>query len=105
VNKTIKKKWLKALRSGKYQQGKNTLKWQSGNRDPEFCCLGVLCEIQGRKWRRLFAHSTHFKGGASVAVKEIREAGIHPEVAQSLAMLNDTGSSFAEIADYIEANL
>jgi hypothetical protein len=34
------KKWVKALRSGKYKQGKNYLR--TGDR---FCCLGVACEL------------------------------------------------------------
>jgi hypothetical protein len=32
--------WVRALRSGKYKQGKNQLR--SGDR---FCCLGVACEL------------------------------------------------------------
>lgn len=49
MNKEIKKRWLKALRSGEYKQGKKALKTKKG-----FCCLGVLCDIysktkEGRK--------------------------------------------------------
>ena len=36
----IKERWLIALRSGNYQQGKGQLK--DGDR---YCCLGVLCDI------------------------------------------------------------
>lgn len=36
----IKQKWIKALRSGEYQQTKGRLK-----RDDGFCCLGVLCDV------------------------------------------------------------
>jgi hypothetical protein len=34
-------KWVKALRSGKYNQGRGKL----NDGDENFCCLGVLCEI------------------------------------------------------------
>jgi hypothetical protein len=34
------KKWVDALRSGKYKQGKGFL-----NMDGEYCCLGVACEL------------------------------------------------------------
>jgi hypothetical protein len=34
------KRWVKTLRSGKYQQGNNFLR--QGDR---FCCLGVACDI------------------------------------------------------------
>lgn len=39
----LQKEWLKALRSGKYKQGRGWL------RDAEdgFCCLGVMCELAG----------------------------------------------------------
>lgn len=40
MKKGVMQKWVKALRSGKYKQGQGAL-----NRDGEFCCLGVLCEV------------------------------------------------------------
>lgn len=36
-----RKKWVKALRSGGYQQGQNKLK----NHEGAFCCLGVACDL------------------------------------------------------------
>lgn len=36
----IKKIWIEALRSGKYQQGQGALK-----EGDSFCCLGVLCDL------------------------------------------------------------
>jgi hypothetical protein len=41
---SVKKKWLEALRSGKYKQARGTLRKLAG-RDAAFCCLGVLCEL------------------------------------------------------------
>lgn len=35
-----KKKWLKALRSGKYEQGEGVLLYHG-----KYCCLGVLCDV------------------------------------------------------------
>lgn len=37
----VKKKWTEALRSGRYTQGKDSLRDVNDN----FCCLGVLCDI------------------------------------------------------------
>lgn len=45
MNKTLKNKWIKALRSGKYEQGKGNL-----NHDGRYCCLGVLCEVAKRPY-------------------------------------------------------
>lgn len=36
----LKAKWLAALRSGEYKQGRYCLSTDNG-----FCCLGVLCDI------------------------------------------------------------
>ncbi len=36
----IKKRWINALLSGKYKQGKEIL-----HRGQKFCCLGVLCDL------------------------------------------------------------
>jgi hypothetical protein len=44
MNKTIKKKWVAALRSGKYKQGTGRLYQEKKN---AFCCLGVLCRVEG----------------------------------------------------------
>jgi len=46
MNKRIKTKWLKVLRSGNYKQGMTVLH-SAGKRggNYKFCCLGVLCDI------------------------------------------------------------
>jgi len=41
INKELIKRWIEALRSGKYQQGRLSLR----NISNQFCCLGVLCDI------------------------------------------------------------
>lgn len=40
INKKLIRKWVKALRSGKYKQGSEALR----NGDT-YCCLGVLCDV------------------------------------------------------------
>lgn len=42
MNGSIKRRWVSALRSGRYKQGRGVL-WNPS--DNTFCCLGVLCEI------------------------------------------------------------
>lgn len=43
MNKEWAMKWVEALRSGKYTQGKCMLETLDGRN----CCLGVLCRITG----------------------------------------------------------
>jgi hypothetical protein len=40
----IKKRWMDALRSGEYKQGKGCLA-RNCSGEKEYCCLGVLCDI------------------------------------------------------------
>ena len=42
MDKKLKAKWVKALRSGKYEQGRYMLRHNN-----EYCCLGVLCRVAG----------------------------------------------------------
>jgi hypothetical protein len=44
VNPDIKQKWVDALRSGVYAQGRLALK-RPTEEGAEYCCLGVLCEL------------------------------------------------------------
>lgn len=42
MDETVKKQWIEALRSGKYEQGTAYLR-----KNDRHCCLGVLCDISG----------------------------------------------------------
>ena len=51
------KEWVKALRSGEYQQGRGCLR----SRDDKFCCLGVLCDLTNRKeWEVVFEEDDYY---------------------------------------------
>lgn len=103
MNAELKTKWLEALRSGKYKQGRGRLR-----QGDEFCCLGVLCDISGLgEW----IGEVETKG---YSFKEDIRYGTLPrhmvpelscKTSNSLTGMNDSGKSFAEIADYIEENL
>ena len=90
MNKKIKAKWLKALRSGKFKQGKDQLRL--GNR---FCCLGVLCEIQ----------RGDYDGDKGTPPVKLR-AGLSQGQMNILIDANDLHDwSFPQIADYVEVML
>jgi hypothetical protein len=91
----FKQRWVAALRSGEYEQGKNEL-----HRDDKFCCLGVACVVAGYTSDQLL---TEFipKDFDKVPVILVDEGDIPTD----LANMNDRGQPFSEIADYIEQNL
>lgn len=98
----IKAKWVEALRSGKYKQTQRRLQFKNG-----YCCLGVLCDISNAGiWI-----GNDFKMGAravhrvNLPTALMQLVGIQPSIEDKLAAMNDTGSSFAEIADWIEGHL
>lgn len=117
----IKAEWVEALRSGEYQQGRNALRrvWSSG--EVSYCCLGVLCELFSRKgegkWNEeefLFGEPDGRCGNGSTGIlprnlaKQVGLKDRNPILinqGKSLAELNDSHVSFAEIADLIEAEL
>lgn len=111
MNKEIGKRWIRALRSGKYKQVKGHLKDPAG-----YCCLGVLCQISRQgKWANgsgavpYQAGSSSSSGELPLLVKEwagMKSAAGKIPGQDDLTQLNDKrGLSFAQIADHIEANL
>ena len=97
MNADTKIKWLEALRSGKYQQGKGNLR----NGD-SYCCLGVLCDAVAPSGWRGSSHMGRYDYPSSVLLGEhdLNLSDIEP-----YARMNDSGVSFAEIADHIEKDL
>lgn len=134
MNAEIKKKWIDALRSGEYKQGKSFL--QKHNL---FCCLGVLCDLHSKEndegfWQE--AQPGETSGGLFYGLfiddkKELKysihvsSSSLPPVVIDwankgipanividkigeingnyiALTQLNDSGKSFAEIANIIE---
>jgi hypothetical protein len=52
MKKEIAKKWVRALRSGKYKQAKSVLKTKTKKGLVRHCCLGVLCELYQNDCKR-----------------------------------------------------
>lgn len=121
MNPIIKEKWLTALRSGKFKQGKEELR----TLENKFCCLGVLCDIYRKetklgKWCKYHKNKFYFTN-TKKSKQKFKSQGLLPLSVQqwaeltycnpliadkqmSLASLNDSGSTFQEIADIIEKN-
>ena len=96
ASKAFIRKWVKALRSGEFKQANDVLRDGGA-----YCCLGVACVLRhresGESYPDLTGHGEHLKtdGAAGNWLLPL-------DYQNKLATLNDRGSSFAEIADYIE---
>lgn len=111
----LQKKWVKALRSGKYQQSDSGFLCEvlpDGKK--AYCCLGVAAEVVLKLEKRKKAGYFIFGTGSSSFLEEFEALGLRSKLGRiedprstsrpsALAMLNDNrGWSFEKIADYIE---
>lgn len=113
LNKEMKDKWVAALRSGKYKKGAQYLRFKDPDDNQDrFCCLGVLCDIQNRKWKPDVYSPSRYTIGEGSAEDHTGDKNkkLHRDVGgfsivQKLMLFNDTGKSFKWIARWIEGNL
>jgi hypothetical protein len=107
-------KWVEALRSGKYPQGRHAL-----CREGKFCCLGVKCELEGLAKKIVSEDSDVVYCDTTASLPDQSESyyilgsnGLIPDCASvtlgvamrlTLAGLNDKGATFEEIAFVIES--
>lgn len=105
MNQEAKEIWVRALRSGEYEQMKHHL---ANNSHTKHCCLGVLCE-EYTKINEAFC----YQESGYYLPDEVRDwAGLtfgNPQIAsgcKTATYCNDMlNYSFSEIADLIERNL
>jgi hypothetical protein len=109
MDKKLKAAWVKALRSGKYKQGRVRLK----NEDDTYCCLGVLCAIHPDVEEEslnsdegpLFVWNMQMLRN-SLGGPFLYHVGLRDIDQVALVKLNDIEEKdFLEIAQYIEENL
>ena len=117
MNPEVKAKWVEALRSGEFTQGKYALR-SRWNGEVTFCCLGVLCEIAVKE-----EVVKKYNGDRGVLPRDVsswagiprysnKTPGSSNTVQGYLANHNDgvpyhgiNSLTFGEIADWIEENL
>lgn len=102
MNPEVKRVWINELRSGRYKQTAGALR-----RRGSYCCLGVLCDLSGAgKWQEDCNDKYAYDDAAGFLPSSVEEwAGVPDRSARELAQRNDSGKTFAEIADWIEKHL
>ncbi len=96
MNQKVKELWVKALRSGEYQQGKEHLR-----KDGQYCCLGVLCDLAIKAG---LLYGVDWIDGYPPSVVSIW-ANLDFDAQAGLIDMNDGGSTFEQIALAIENGL
>ena len=110
----IKKRWLEALRSGKYTQADSVLHDGKG-----FCCLGVLYDTEldtdwvqftedGMTDAGCYIYKGHWvidENSTSLGDKFREQQQIEDWEQGVLMDMNDDGKDFPTIADWIEVNM
>jgi hypothetical protein len=133
MKKDVAKKWVKALRSGKYKQGETYLKQLNDNGQAKHCCLGVLCELYNdemkKNHKKMLSNKIRTKTSGADCIIFNNKEGELPKVVMKwadiidpigrfavenpdygadmycLADLNDSGKKFTTIANIIEKNV
>lgn len=116
MNQDVKQKWVAALRSGKFVQGRSKLK-HTTDHGSLHCCLGVLCEIHDQ----VHSCGQSFEGMEGFPPEHVMNWAELPDPAnlrftfvrddgqkfqESLIYLNDVRMyNFKQIADLIETQL
>lgn len=103
MEQELKDKWVAALESGDYPQGKVHLCGEG-----RYCCLGVLSEVSGLQYEELpndgsrrYFYGTDLPSAYFPGDEYLNSIGLSHSFASELAHLNDVGKSFEDIAQKI----
>jgi hypothetical protein len=112
MNKKLKKKWIKALNSGDFEQGRLYLHHAETNK---FCCLGVLCDLVVDEISTVLTYHSDdnsYRWGGFVDMTNrlnsvvLGYTGLTDREQHKLINLNDhRRKSFKKIAKYIKKNI
>jgi hypothetical protein len=104
--KTNIRKWIKALKSGDYEQGKKQLYKASSDK---YCCLGVACKLYAKEKKVNFKELIKIHQVLPGKVQDwLGLEYCNPSMLKhfeglSLTVMNDSGKyNFRDIADCIE---
>lgn len=98
--KEFAEKWVKALRSGEYQQGTQSL-----HLEDTYCCLGVACVVAGIDYvpNQDWIKESMVKG--TIIPRVLVGSAAQSELVYKVSSMNDGNETFEDIADWIEQNV
>jgi hypothetical protein len=99
MRKSLKDRWLDALKSGEYEQGTGSLMFEDDSYGSRYCCLGVLLDIEKcleenpkERW--------HTEGMPTE--KFLKGVELDSHCADVLASVNDDSNDFDDVIQMIE---
>lgn len=105
------KRWIKALRSGDFKQGK----WHLKNKYGKYCCMGVAIEIFKKQLGYIFTDQANYNRPTKLEIVNHSASfppkgflvfiGLTEDQICELVLDNDKGKSFDVIADKLEGIL
>lgn len=103
-----RKRWVAALRSGKYKQHRKQLRkfTPTDSFKYQYCCLGVLCDISGLgefkdSTSPMFMTTLGDASSTSLPMSVASTTELFITAQNYLITLNDMGYTFAQIANII----
>jgi hypothetical protein len=105
VDDKLVKKWIKALRSGEYKQGRLVLRERNivnGETTYRHCCLGVLADLMKVQWETDHFGRIGFSEEGGIYITKLPPGYLPKAVMEDLMNMNDNFISFYRIADRIE---
>ena len=104
----LKQKWVEALRSGKYQQGRGKLKQETAG-SLCFCVVGVLAEIMVAEGLLTCEGTVYMARGwdrcaYGLPLDALSAIGLSGYEESQLIKMNDEGMSFHRLASIIESD-
>lgn len=113
INKKLIRKWVTALRSRRYKQGRGTLRRHGNTKKcvDRFCVLGVLCDLVDKKgWN--IPDTWHSNEIINYELDGDKRNSYLPRVIKDkigigideryISVMNDEGCEFNQIANYLE---
>ena len=110
MKQELKDKWVEALLSGEFVQGRGRIRDTDCDGNTRYCCLGVLCEVVGLEYRQrlpgYYLHASGEEDGTGNLDVFEAEYGLPGAQGSVLVGMNDIEArTFPEIAEWIEHNV
>jgi hypothetical protein len=90
----VKDRWIDALESGDYEQGRSVLATVADDGKRKYCCLGVLCEVLGIPGVKAGSHLSILYDGADIVLPDSAVSAAALEAVNPVIVVDDNDWAF-----------